>query len=62
MKMNFDFSPLRIRFDYKKEKLINFVLNIWAIIGGIFMTLKIIESFIFSPISKVIKAKLNKLN
>uniref|UniRef100_A0A914V828 Endoplasmic reticulum-Golgi intermediate compartment protein 3 n=1 Tax=Plectus sambesii TaxID=2011161 RepID=A0A914V828_9BILA len=56
--VQYEFSPLMVRFEEKRQALSHFLVSLCAIIGGVFTVASLIDSFIYQS-SKVIKQKVD---
>ena len=58
----YDLSPVTVKFSLKKESFFHFLVQICAIIGGIFTVAGIIDSLIHKSIIHILKkAQMGKL-
>ena len=58
---NYQISPIAIHYSNQKENIFQFLINICAIIGGIFTVSGIIDSLIHKGSKIVFKGQINKL-
>ena len=57
----YEMSPLYVRYDLKEKSIWHFIVNICAIIGGVYTAFSIIDSVIYTSISKIFKDRIGKL-
>ncbi|TKR81218.1 hypothetical protein L596_015128 [Steinernema carpocapsae] len=57
MFLQYEFSPLMVRFEEKQQSLSHFLVSLCAIIGGVFTVASLLDSFIYSS-SRVIQRKI----
>ena len=54
--VQYEFSPLMVRYEEKQKSISNFIVSLCAIIGGVFTVASLVDSFIYSS-SKVMQRK-----
>lgn len=59
--INFETSPISVYYSNSKENFLEFLINICAIIGGIFTVAGIVDSMIHKTVSSVYKNSIDKL-
>lgn len=58
---NFEFSPITENIHQNKQSIISFIINICAIIGGVYTIAGIVDSMIHKSVSFVFKNSIGKL-
>ena len=59
--INFEFSPITENITQNKQTLIDFLISICAIIGGVYTIAGIVDSVIYRSVSYVFKNRIGKL-
>ena len=58
---NFEFSPITENITRKQKNVIDFVINICAVISGVYTIAGIVDSMIYKSVSYVMKDRIGKL-
>ena len=58
----YEMSPLYVRYDLKQKSIWHFIVNICAIIGGVYTAFSILDAIIYSSVSKIFKSRIGKLS
>lgn len=59
---SYELSPISVLYSQEKENIIEFLVHIFAIIGGIFTIAGIIDAIIHRSVSALFKARIGKLS
>ena len=59
--VNYNVSPISIHFSNARENLFQFVINLFAIIGGVFTVASIFDSILHKSVKVLFKDSINKL-
>lgn len=59
---NFEFSPITENIKAKSKNLVEFMISICAIIGGVYTIAGIVDSMIHKSVSYVFKNRIGKLS
>lgn len=58
----YEVSPLYVRYDIKQKSIWHFIVNICAIIGGVYTAFSILDAIVYSSVSRIFKSRIGKLN
>ncbi len=58
----YEMSPLYVRYELKEKSIWHFIVNICAIIGGVYTAFSILDAIIYSSMSKIFKNRIGKLS
>jgi len=58
----YEMSPLYVRYELKEKSIWHFIVNICAIIGGVYTAFSILDAVIYSSVSKIFKNRIGKLS
>jgi len=58
----YEMSPLYVRYEIKQKSIWHFIVNICAIIGGVYTAFSILDAIIYSSVSKIFKNRIGKLS
>lgn len=58
----YEMSPLYVRYDLKEKSIWHFIVNICAIIGGVYTVFSILDAIVYSSVSKIFKSRIGKLS
>lgn len=58
---NFEFSPITENIHQNKQGFVEFLINICAIIGGVYTIAGVVDSMIHKSVSMVFKSRIGKL-
>ncbi len=58
----YEMSPLYVRYELKEKSIWHFIVNICAIIGGVYTAFSILDAIIYSSVSKIFKNRIGKLS
>lgn len=59
---NYELSPITVLFSQEKENLVEFLVHIFAIMGGVFTIAGIIDAIIHRSVSMLFKQRIGKLS
>lgn len=59
---NFEFSPITENISQNRQSIVDFILSICAIIGGVYTIAGIVDSMIYKSVSYVFKSRIGKLS
>ena len=59
---NFEFSPITENIYQNRQSIVDFILSICAIIGGVYTIAGIVDSMIYKSVSYVFKSRIGKLS
>ena len=62
IEFNYKISPIAVRYKNEKESIFSFLINICAIIGGIFTLAGIVDSIVHKGSKIIFKNSINKLS
>ena len=57
----YEISPLYVHYELKEKNIWHFIVNICAIIGGVYTAFSILDAVIYSSVTKVFKERIGKL-
>jgi len=58
----YEMSPLYVRYELKEKSIWHFLVNICAIIGGVYTAFSILDAIIYSSVSRIFKHRIGKLS
>ena len=58
----YEMSPLYVRYELKEKSIWHFIVNICAIIGGVYTAFSILDAIIYSSVSRIFKNRIGKLS
>ena len=58
----YEMSPLYVRYELKQKSIWHFIVNICAIIGGVYTAFSILDAVVYSSVSKIFKNRIGKLS
>lgn len=58
----YEMSPLYVRYELKEKSIWHFIVNICAIIGGVYTAFSILDAVIYSSVSRIFKYRIGKLS
>lgn len=59
--VNYNVNPLCIQYSNARENIFQFIVNLFAIVGGVFVVMGIFDSIMHKSIKVVFKDSINKL-
>ncbi len=62
LNFSFELSPISVVFKQEKENIIDFLVHISAIVGGIFTIAGIVDTIIHRSVSAIFKQRIGKLS
>jgi len=57
----YEFSPIVVEYKEKQKDLLEVLINICAVIGGIYTVFEIFDAIVYTSMSKIFKERINKL-
>jgi hypothetical protein len=58
----YEISPLYVRYELKEKSIWHFLVNICAIIGGVYTAFSILDAVIYTSVSRIFKHRIGKLS
>ena len=61
MLSRYEFSPIIVEYQIVEKDLLEMLINICAVLGGIFTIFEIFDAIVYTSMSRIFKQRINKL-
>ncbi len=62
IQFEYELSPVTVKYTKLQKTLASFLIEICAIIGGVYTVAGLVDAFVYSTFSKIFKSRIGKLN